>query len=397
MHSGGFVRAGKTFFHNRIMSLPHMQRQILIAMIALAVLIGTLGAIKGLQVSRMMAQKRQVLPETVTAAEVRQEAWESVLTPVSSLAAVQGVMVSAEMSGKVAAIAFEPGTMVRAGDLLVQQDIDAETAQLRSAEATRALAKVNFERATRLLQEKTYSRSEYDNANAQFKQSAAQVDNINAIIAKKTIRAPFAGALGIRLINLGQMLSPGDAIVSLQALDPVFANFSLPQQQLTKIKPGLNVRIKTDAFPGRIFEGSITAINPQVEAATRNIMVQATIQNPELLLRPGMFATATVVLPEQEKVLAIPAPGVLNAPYSDSVFIIENAPDNSTAAGGKVVRQQFVRLGVRQGDFVAVTAGLKEGDMVVSTGVFKLRNGQAVAVDNSLAPAFMLAPTPKDR
>ncbi len=397
MHSGGFVRAGKTFFHNRIMSLPHMQRQILIAMIALAVLIGTLGAIKGLQVSRMMAQKRQVLPETVTAAEVRQEAWESVLTPVSSLAAVQGVMVSAEMSGKVAAIAFEPGTMVRAGDLLVQQDIDAETAQLRSAEATRALAKVNFERATRLLQEKTYSRSEYDNANAQFKQSAAQVDNINAIIAKKTIRAPFAGALGIRLINLGQMLSPGDAIVSLQALDPVFANFSLPQQQLTKIKPGLNVRIKTDAFPGRIFEGSITAINPQVEAATRNIMVQATIQNPELLLRPGMFATATVVLPEQEKVLAIPATGVLNAPYSDSVFIIENAPDNSTAAGGKVVRQQFVRLGVRQGDFVAVTAGLKEGDMVVSTGVFKLRNGQAVAVDNSLAPAFMLAPTPKDR
>jgi membrane fusion protein (multidrug efflux system) len=374
-----------------------MQRQILIAMIALAVLIGTLGAIKGFQTSRMMAQKRQVLPETVTAAEVRQEAWESVLTPVSSLAAVQGVMVSAEMSGKVAAIAFEPGTMVRAGDLLVQQDIDAETAQLRSAEATMALAKVNFERATRLLQEKTYSRSEYDNANAQFKQSAAQVDNINAIIAKKTIRAPFAGALGIRLINLGQMLSPGDAIVSLQALDPVFANFSLPQQQLTKIKPGLNVRIKTDAFPGRIFEGSITAINPQVEAATRNIMVQATIQNPELLLRPGMFATATVVLPEQEKVLAIPATGVLNAPYSDSVFIIENAPDNSTAAGGKVVRQQFVRLGVRQGDFVAVTAGLKEGDMVVSTGVFKLRNGQAVAVDNSLAPAFMLAPKPKDR
>lgn len=374
-----------------------MKQRILIAIIGLVVLTATLGAIKGIQNSLMMSQKMPVLPETVTAAVVRAETWESVLASVASLAAVQGVMVSAEVSGKVAAIAFEPGTMVQAGDLLVQQDIDAETAQLRSAEASMTLAKVNFERATRLLKEKTYSRSEYDNANAQFKQAVAQVDNIKAIIAKKTIRAPFKGVLGIRLINLGQILSAGDPIISLQSLDPVFANFSLPQQQLTKIKTGLTVRIKTDAFPDRIFEGSITAINPQVETATRNIMAQATIKNSELLLRPGMFATAAVVLPEQEKVLAIPATGVLSAPYSDSVFIVEDAPDNSTAAGGKAVRQQFVRLGVRQGDFVAVTAGLKEGDMVVSTGVFKLRNGQAVAVDNTLAPEFKLAPTPNDR
>lgn len=374
-----------------------MKQKIVITVIGLIVLLGTLGAIKGLQSSRMMAQKRQALPETVTAAVVRSEAWETVLTSVASLTAVQGVTVSAEMTGKVVAIAFEPGTMVQAGDLLVQQDIAAETAQLRSAEAAMALAKVNLERATRLLDQKVYSQSDYDSADAQFKQSSAQIDNIKAIIAKKTIRAAFAGLVGIRLINLGQMLSAGDAIVSLQALDPVFANFSLPQQQLTKIKTGLPVRIKTDALPGKVLEGSITAINPQVEAATRNIMVQATIKNPELLLRPGMFATAAVVLPDQERVLAIPATGVLNAPYSDSVFIVENAPDNSTAAGGKVVRQQFVRLGVRQGDFVAVTAGLKEGDMVVSAGVFKLRNGQPVAVDNTLAPEFKLAPTPKDR
>jgi membrane fusion protein (multidrug efflux system) len=374
-----------------------MKKKIIIAIIGLFVVTGIIAGIKGLQIGRMMGMKKQVMAETVTAAMVQQQSWESALTSVGSLVAVQGVMVSAEMAGKVSAILFEPGRAVQAGDLLVQQDIAAETAQLRSAEATMALAKINFERARSLLAQKTYSRSEYDNADAQYKQAVAQADNIKAIIAKKTIRAPFSGVLGIRLINLGQILTAGDAIVSLQALDPVFVNFSLPQQQLTKIKTGLTVRVKTDALPDKFLEGAITAVNPQVEAATRNIMVQGTIQNPELLLRPGMFVTVTLVLPEQLAVLAIPATGVLNAPYSDSVFIVEKAPDNSTAAGGTVVRQQFVRLGVRQGDFVTVNAGLKQGDMIVSTGAFKLRNGQAVAVDNTLAPKFELAPTPQDR
>ena len=374
-----------------------MKKKIIIAVIGLAVLIGIIAGIKGLQIGAMMSQKRPVNAETVTAAGVEPQNWESTLTAVGSLVAVQGVTVSAEMAGKVTLIAFEPGARVQAGDLLMQQDVVSETAQLRSAEANLALAKVNFERAAKLLQQKTYSRSEYDSADAQFKQAAAQADNLKAVIAKKTIRAPFAGVLGIRLINLGQMLSAGDAIVSLQALDPVFVNFSLPQQQLSKIKTGLTVRIKSDALPDKILEGTITAVNPQVEAATRNIMVQGTIKNSDLLLRPGMFVTVTLVLPEQQAVLAIPATGVLNAPYSDSVFIVEKAPDNSTAAGGTVVRQQFVRLGVRQGDFVAVNAGLKQGDRIVSTGVFKLRNGQAVAVDNTLTPKFELAPKPKDR
>jgi membrane fusion protein (multidrug efflux system) len=374
-----------------------MKKKIIIAVVGLVVLTGAIAGIKGLQIGKMMGQKRPVIAETVTAVVVQPQSWESTLSSVGSLVAVQGVTVSAEMAGKVVSIAFEPGSRVQAGDLLVQQDVAAETAQLRSAEATLALAKLNFDRATKLLRENTYSQSEYDNAHAQYKQAVAQADNLKAVIAKKTIRAPFSGMLGIRLINLGQMLSASDAIVSLQALDPVFVNFSLPQQQLSKIKTGLAVRVQTDALPGKVFEGTITALNPQVEAATRNIMVQGTIKNSELLLRPGMFATVTLVLPEQQTVLAIPATGVLNAPYSDSVFIVENAPDNSTAAGGKVVRQQFVRLGIRQGDFVAVSAGLKQGDMIVSTGVFKLRNGQAVAVDNTLAPKFELAPAPKDR
>lgn len=374
-----------------------MKKNIIIAIIILLVVVGIIGGVKALQIGALISQKPPIMTETVTATTVQPQRWEAALTSVGSLTAVQGVTVSAEVAGKVVGIAFEPGTMVQAGDLLIQQDTVAETAQLRSAEATFELARVEFERAKKLLKEQTYSRSEYDQAEAQFKQTSAQFDNLKAAISKKTIRAPFSGALGIRQVNLGEMLSAGDPIVSLQSLDPVFTNFSLPQQHLTKIQNGLLIRIETDALPGTVFEGTITAINPQVESATRNIMVQATVQNPQLQLRPGMFVNVTLVLPEQHDVLAIPATAVLNAPYSDSVFVVEKAPDNSTAAGGQIVRQQFVRIGQRLGDFAAVEAGLKEGDMVVSTGAFKLRNGASVTVDNSLAPAFSVAPTPKDR
>jgi membrane fusion protein (multidrug efflux system) len=373
-----------------------MKKKIIIAIIGLVVLTGIIGGIKALQISFMISQKRQPLPEIVTTTAAHTETWETVLTSVASLVAVQGVMVSAELSGKVVSIAFEPGTMVKAGDLLVQQDISAETAQLRSAEATVALTKITLERARKLLSQKTSSQAEYDNADAQYKQALGQADNIRALIAKKTIRAPFAGELGIRLVNLGQILSAGDAIVSLQALDPIFVNFSLPQQQLARIKTGLTVRVKTDALPGQVVEGTITAINPEVEKATRNIVVQATVKNTQQRLRPGMFATATVVLPEQQTVLAIPVTAVLNAPYSDSVFIVEDDKNEKNSPPARVVRQQFVRLGERRGDFVAVTSGLKEGETVVSTGAFKLRNGQAVTIDNTLAPAFKIAPTPKD-
>ena len=373
-----------------------MKKKIIIAIIGLVVLTGVLGGIKGLQISRMIAQKKQPLAETVTTAVAHTENWESVLTSVASLVAVQGVMVSAEMTGKVVQIAFEPGTTVQAGDLLVQQDIAAETAQLRSAEATVALTKITLERARKLLAQNTSSQSVYDNADAQHKQAVAQVDNMRALIAKKTIRAPFTGALGIRLVNLGQILSSGNAIVSLQALDPIFVNFSLPQQQLARIRTGLAVRVKTDALPDQDIEGTITAINPQVETATRNIMVQVTVKNTRHRLRPGMFVSVTVVLPEQNTVLAIPATAVLNAPYSDSVFIVEDDKNDKNSPPARVVRQQFVQLGMRRGDFAAVIAGLKEGETVVSTGVFKLRNGQAVAVDNTLAPEFKIAPTPKD-
>ena len=375
-----------------------MKKRVIFTIVGLLVLIGVLAGIKGLQISQMVANGKQFVPppETVTAFEVHPDSWESLLTSVGSLEAVQGVMVTAELKGKVEDIAFKPGEMVRAGDLLVQQDISSETAQLRASEASAALAKITLERIRKLLTEKTVSQSQYDNADAQYKEAAAQLDTIRSAISKKTIRAPFAGRLGIRLINLGQILNEGDAIVSLQSLDPIFVNFSLPQQQLAQVQPGLTVRMTTDVLPGRVIEGKITAINPAVDAATRNIRVQATAANPQEKLRPGMFVNVAVVLPAQEKVLPIPATAVLYAPYGDSVFIVEEKKIDKNSPPSKIVRQQFVQLGKKRGDFIAVASGLNGGETIVSTGVFKLRNGQAVVVNNALAPEFKLMPKTND-
>lgn len=375
-----------------------MKKRVIFTIVGLLVLIGILGGIKGLQIFRMTAQGKQFVPppETVTAFEAHPDSWESLLTSVASLEAVQGVMVTAELKGKVEDIAFKPGEMVRTGDLLVQQDISSETAQLRASEATVALAKLTLERTRKLLKEKTVSQSQYDNADAQYKEAAAQLDTIRSAISKKTIRAPFAGRLGIRLINQGQILNEGDAIVSLQSLDPIFVNFSLPQQQLAQVRTGLSVRVTTDVLPGRVVEGKITAINPAVDAATRNIRMQATAANPQEQLRPGMFVNVAVVLPAREKVLPIPATAVLYAPYGDSVFVVEEKKTAKNSRPIKTVHQQFVRLGEKRGDFIAVLSGLKEGETVVSTGVFKLRNGQAVVVNNSLAPEFKLMPETKN-
>lgn len=375
-----------------------MKKSLILAILGLLVLVGVLVGIKGLQIDRMIAQGKQFVPppEPVTTTVARPEAWESLLTSVGSLEAVQGVIITAELTGKVVAIAFEPGVRVKVGDLLVQQDTSAEEAQLRAAEANVALRKTNLARIKRLLATKTVSEADYDNADAQFKEAEAQADNIRAIIRKKTIRAPFAGRLGIRLINLGQILNEGAAIVSLQSIDPIFANFFLPQQQFSEVRPGLTVRISADALPGQVIDGKITAINSEVDAATRNIRIQATLGNPQERLRPGMFVNVAVVLPVREKVLIIPATAVLHAPYSDSVFVVEGKHTQGDGQPAKVVRQQFVRLGEKRGDFIDVTSGLKAGETVVSTGVFKLRNGQAVFVDNGLAPEFKLKPKPED-
>jgi membrane fusion protein (multidrug efflux system) len=375
-----------------------MTKRVILTIVGLIVLIGVIAGIKVLQISKMIEQGTQYVPppETVTSAEVQSESWETLLTAVGSLEAVQGVTVAAELAGKVTRIAFEPGASVKKGDLLLQQDISSEQARLPGAEAAVALTKRNLERADSLLAEKVISQAEYDSALTNYRQAVAEAGDLRATIAKKTLRAPFAGRLGIRLINLGQMLEQGQAVVSLQSLDPIFVNFLLPQQHLAQLNPGLAVRLTTDALPGRVMQGRITTINPEVDAATRNIRVQATLANPAGELRPGMFASVAVVLPAEEKVLVIPATAVLYAPYSDSVFVIEERRDEASGETGLVLRQQFVRLGDKRGDFASVQSGLKEGERVVTTGVFKLRNGQPVVVDNTLSPEFKLEPEPEE-
>jgi membrane fusion protein (multidrug efflux system) len=376
----------------------YMTKRIIFTSLGVLVLIGILGGIKSLQINRMIAIGSQSTPppETVTTAVVRSESWEALIISVGSLEAVQGVMLTAELPGKVTHIAFEPGTKVKAGDLLLQQDTSSEQAQLRAAEATVMLTKLELERSSKLLGKKAVAQAKYDADNARYKQAVAQIDGIRATIRKKTIRAPFAGSLGIRLVNLGQNLNEGEPIVSLQTIDPIFVNFSLPQQQLAQVKPGLKVRLTTDAQLGQVIEGEITAISPEVDAATRNIRVQATVANRQEHLRPGMFVNVAVVLPAREAVLAIPTTAVLYAPYGDMVFVVDASKSEKGAEPVNVVRQKIVQLGEKRGDFVASLSGLEKGETVVSTGVFKLRNGQAVVVDNTLAPEFKLAPEPND-
>ncbi len=375
-----------------------MTKRIIFTIVGVLVMIGILGGIKGLQINRMIAIGSQSAPPpaTVTAAVVRSESWEDLITSVGSLEAVQGVMLTAELPGKVVRITFEPGTKVKAGDLLLQQDISSEEAQLRAAEAAVALAKLELERSRKLLTKKAVAQAKYDSDEAQYKQAVAQIDGIRATIRKKTIRAPFAGSLGIRMVDLGQILNEGEPIVSLQTIDPIFVNFSLPQQQFAQVKPGLKVRVTADGLSGQVIEGEITAISPEVDAATRNIRVQATVANSQERLRPGMFVNIALVLPSREEVLVIPTTAVLYAPYGDTVFVIKEKETEKGVQPSEVVEQKIVQLGEKRGDFVALVSGLDKGETVVSTGVFKLRNDQAVVVDNTLAPEFKLAPQPED-
>lgn len=375
-----------------------MKKRILFAILGVILIIAVLAGIKALQIRSMIDSGKKFVPpaETVTTAKVTSEAWETSLGSVGSLTAVQGVIVSAELAGKVARITFEAGTPVKKGDILLRQDTSSEEAQLPGAVSQVNLTRANQKRADQLFRDGIISQADHDAAVSNSALAQAQEDNIQATIAKKTVRAPFSGRLGIRQVNLGQILREGDPIVTLQALDPIYVDFTLPQQQLAQVRLGQPVRVTGDALPGETIQGEITAISPQVDADTRNIKLQATLSNRAEKLRPGMFVTTAVGLPVRQKVLAIPATSVLYAPYRDSVFVVETGKDSKAGAAGLTLRQQFVRLGQKRGDFVEVTEGLTEGQTIVSTGVFKLRNGQSVVIDNKLAPAFQQAPKPEN-
>jgi len=317
------------------------------------------------------------------------------LSAIGTIAPVQGVTVSADLPGIIDRIAFESGGSFHEGDVLVQLDTRQDQAQLAAVEAERDLARLNFERLEGLVKDGAISRADYDRAAAEQKQTEAKVGEIQATIARKTIRAPFSGILGIRQVNLGQYLSAGDAVVPLQSLDPIYVNFSVPQQDAGQVHTGHNVRVTTGDVSSGQFAGRVTAINSIVDEATRNIQLQATLTNPKGALRPGMFVQAEVLLGASRPVVTLPASAISYAPYGDSVFVVTDLKDqNGQTYRG--VRQQFVKLGASRGDQIAVLSGLKAGEEIVSSGVFKLRNGASVLVNNKFQPANKRTPKPED-
>lgn len=367
--------------------------------IAIVLLVaGGLGGIKALQIKTLIAAAKSFSqpPETVSSTLAREEKWQGTLTAIGSITAVQGVTVTPEIAGTVREINFESGAVVAKGDLLIKLDISAEDAQLRSLEAQVQWAKVTLDRQTSLRTNQLVSQSDFDSAEAAWKQAVANADTVRATIEKKTLRAPFAGRLGIRQVNLGQYLDAGKPVVSLQALSPVYADFSLPQQELGLLKPGMRVRVTTDTYPDRHFDGTLLAINPDLDSITRSVGLRATFENPDQALRPGMFAKVEVLLPEEKSVLVIPATSVLSAPYGDSVYVIESAPQKIGEKPGLSVRQQFIRTGEARGDLITVESGLKPGERVVSSGVFKLRNGMSVTENNDLVPKNEKSPHPPE-
>lgn len=348
------------------------------------------------QFRAMSAMPHDMPPTTVTSATVKEEDWPPVLSTVGSISAVQGAIVAAELGGVVSEIRFENGGVAKKGDVIMKLDASQEEALLRSAEAEAELARTDLERAQGLASQKVVSKAELDTAESKFRRLTAIVDQMRSNIRKKTIVAPFDGQLGIRQVNVGQTINAGQQVVALTALDRVFVDFSLPQQELSKLSNGLEVRVKSDATPGREFKGKLTAINPMVDSITRNVLLQATLENPDHALRPGMFAKAELELPEKHKTLVVPGSAISYAPFGDSVFVIEKKKDEKTGKEMQTIRQQFVRVGEARGDFVAITEGLKSGETIVSTGVFKLRNGMPVAINNDLAPKPQMNPTPVD-
>ena len=367
-----------------------------IAVGGLIALIIVIVGIKGLQIGKMMSTPNVMPPTTVSSATVKEEDWAPTLSAVGSLSAVQGAIIAAELGGVVSEIKFENGGVAKKGDVIMKLDASQEEALLRSSEAEAELARQDLERTRGLASEKVVSKAELDAAESKFNRLNAVVDQMRSTIRKKTLVAPFDGQLGIRQVNVGQMINAGQQVVPLTSLDALFADFALPQQYLGQLKPGLEVHVTTDALPGRVFGGKLTAINSMVDSSTRNITLQATLENPDHALRPGMFAKAEVTLPEKHKALVVPGSAISYAPFGDSVFVIEKKKDEKSGKETQVIRQQFVRVGEARGDFVAITQGLKAGETVVSTGVFKLRNGMTVTINNDLAPNPQINPNPVD-
>ena len=362
---------------------------------AVLIVVGALAALKYRSIHQATAARAAAKPPPVTVAAINaaETTWQRQLHAPGNLTAAQGVTVSNELPGSVAKIDFESGQHVQQGDLLVQLDVSTDEAQLRGLEAQADLTKVSLQRARELRATNANPQSDLDSAEAQYKQAVANVDNQRAVIAKKPIRAPFTGRVGIRQVNLGQYLAAGSEIVTLQAFDPIYVNFYLPEQDITDLRTGQAVRIIVEAYPGTTFTGTISAINAKTDDATHNVQVQATLRNLDERLVPGMFATTDVVLPRQDKFVTVPETAIVYNPYGNAVYVIEK-PSGPGGAEPLVARQRFVQLGETRGDQVAVVKGVQVGDEIVTAGQLKLRNGSPVRIDNTVQLSSNPAPQP---
>lgn len=374
-----------------------MKKRMILMLVAVGVFIAAIAAVKARQIQAGIKQNAsfQPPPEAVTTVVAKREEWPATWNAIGSVTAVQGVTVSADLPGIVEKISFESGQTVVAGAVLLKLDTRQEEAQLAAAEAQRNLIDLNLQRAKDLVAQGISAQAELDRLAAEQKQAQARVGEVRATIQRKTIRAPFAGVLGIRQVNLGQYLEGGAAVVPLQAVRPVYVNFAVPQQQVAQLKVGLPIHVTAEGAAGIASDGKITAVDSVVNEATRNIQVQATLANADGKLRPGMFVKTNIGLGSGDAAVTVPASAIQYAPYGDSVFVVEEitGPKGQRYLG---VRQQVVKLGGSRGDQVAVLAGLKDGETVVTSGVFKLRNGAAVKVNNAILPGNNPAPKPED-
>ena len=374
-----------------------MAKRMVLMLGVTVVLLGGLGFMKFKQVEAAMqaGASFQPPPEAVTSIVAQRDQWAATMSVIGTMEAVHGVTVSADLPGVVERISFESGQSVSTGDVLVELDTRQERAQLASLEAQSELARVNYGRMQQLVNAGVISRMDYDQATSQQKATEANVAEIRATIARKTIRAPFSGILGIRKVNLGQYLAAGAPMVVLQSLNPIYVDFGVPQQTAAQVKVGSKLRVASEDLAGHGFTGRVTALDSVIDETTRNVQVQATLANPEGKLRPGMFVQVDVGVGAGRAAITLPASAISYAPYGDSVFVITDLkdPKGKTYRG---VRQQFVKLEGSRGDQVAVISGVNPGDEVVTSGVFKLRNGAAVQVNNKVQPGNNPAPKPED-
>ncbi len=390
------------------MSKRIFSKRMVIMLIILAVVFGLIFGFKAFM-SKMMNDFFDNMPQPAAAIstyEARQHNWASILEAVGTVNAVNGVNVTAQVTGEVETIQFESGDSVKKGDVLITLESAADRAQLNALEATAGLARQEYDRYQRLFKQGTISRSELDNRRAQRDQAVAQAQAQREQLSYKTVRAPFDGVLGIRQVDLGQFLQAGTPVVSLNQLQPIFVDFALPEQELSKIEKGLKVRVTLDAYPDDQFEGEISAIEPGVSEATRNVSVQARFENENNKLRPGMFASVDIQLPESQDLVVIPRTAISYAPYGNAVFVVKDAPrkgqtedgeadsDKKAEGADKIVKKRFVKLGRRRGDLVAVVEGLKPGEVVATSGLLKLRNDAAVTIENDVQPSADATPTP---